>query len=207
MKPEGSALGSPLHRLKCEAPCDTRDVPLHPRPQPPDRAARRAGADRVPAGSAGSCIARSAGPAEGEGSGDPVHLQPDRSLRPRVRAGARGALAGRLPSRPEGHAAALHLHAAAGKGDHPRLPRGERPRLDGAGRAADPGPDEAGGAPRRIGGRAGTGAEPALPAHVRRGQGCAHANRHRHRVDLDGGRLRQARRAASFHRSRNSGCC
>ena len=38
-------------------------------------------------------------------------------------------------------------------------------------------------------------AEPAVPAHVRGGQGRAHADRHRQRVDLDGGRVGEARRA------------
>ena len=105
------------------------------------------------------------------------------------------ALARGFPPRAEGLAVAVHLHAAAGPGGDACLPRGVRPRFDGAGRAADPGANEAGGSARRIRGDAGARAEPALPAHVRRGEGRAHANRHRQRVDLDGGRVGQARRA------------
>ena len=41
-----------------------------------------------------------------------------------------------------------------------------------------------------VGRLAGAGAQPAVPAHVRRGQGRAHADRHRQRVDLDGRRRR-----------------
>ena len=116
-------------------------------------------------------------------------------------------LARGFPPRAEGLAFAVYLHAAARQGGDACVPRGLRPRFDGAGRAADPGPDEAGRAARRIGGHAGARAESPLPAHVRRGQGRAHANRHRQRVDLDGGRVGQARRADLSRRSPSSGCC
>ena len=49
----------------------------------------------------------------------------------------------------------------------------------------------------RVGGSgrvAWTGSEPPVPAHVRRGQGRAHANGHRQRVHFDGRRRGQARR-------------
>ncbi len=89
----------------------------------------------------------------------------------------------------------LRLHAAARQGGGARLPRGQRHGLDGAGRAADPGPDEAGGALGGIRRLAGPGAEPPVPAHLRGRQGRAHADRHRQRVDFDGRRGGEAGRA------------
>ena len=114
--------------------------------------------------------------------------------------GARAAAGRRTGSRSsttcrKRYAVAVRLHAAAGTGGHARVPRRERPRLDGAGRAADPRPDEAGGAPRRVGRLAGPRAQPPVPAHVRRREGRAHADRHRQRVDLDGRGGGEARRA------------
>ena len=124
----------------------------------------------------------------------------------------RRARAGRRVARgfhhlPERFAVAVRVHAAARTGGDACVPRRERARLDGAGRAADPGPDEAGGALRRVGGLARPRAEPAVPAHVRRGEGRAHADRHRQRVDLDGRRGGEARRAHLSRRCPSSGCC
>ena len=51
-----------------------------------------------------------------------------------------------LPPPGAGRDRALPLHAAAGPGGAARVPRGRGPRLDGARRAADPRPDEGGGA-------------------------------------------------------------
>ena len=56
-------------------------------------------------------------------------------------------------------------------------------------------------------GVAGPGAEPPVPAHVRRGQGRAHADRHRQRVDLDGRRGGEAGRAHLPVDLGRSGCC
>ena len=51
---------------------------------------------------------------------------------------------------PPAVAGAVRLHAAARSGGDACVPRRERPRFDGAGRAADPRPDEAGGARGRM---------------------------------------------------------
>ena len=172
-----------------------RDVPLYPRLEPPDRAARRAGADRVLAGRARPRAARPARAAEGQGSRDPVDVQPDRGLCPRGGAAARGALARGLSPGARGLAGAVHLHVAAREGGHARVPRGERARFDGPGRAADPGPDEAGGAARGIRRQPRPRVESPVSAHVRRGEGRAIANGDRQRLDLDGRRGGEACRA------------
>ena len=75
-----------------------------------------------------------------------------------------------------------------GAGRAPRLPRRQRPRFDGAGRAADPRPDEAGGARgRHAPARSGTHAAPDVPALVRGRQGSAQLDRDRRALDQHGG--------------------
>ena len=177
-----------------QAPCNPY-VSLRPRPEPRDRAPRRAGTGGVRPGGSRARAARPARSAKGQGGGDPLDLQPDGALRPQPRAAAGRAVARGLPPGAEGCSDAVPLHAAPREGGHACVPRRLGPRLDGPGRAADPGPDEAGGAPRRIRGHARARPQPALPAHVRGRQGRAQPDRHRQRVDLDGGGFRQARRA------------
>ena len=87
------------------------------------------------------------------------------------------------------------LHTASRRGREARVSCRKRTRLNGARRAADTWPDEACGALGRIRWVARSHPQSSVPAHVRGGEGCTHADRHRHRFGLDGRRLGQARGA------------
>ena len=135
----------------------------------------------------GGRAARPGRRAPGEGSRHPVDVQSHRGLLPRRRPDARRALARRIPQ-PAGRSrshpyvytlpqdkAVTHAFRVASGLDSMVL--GE-PQILGQMKQAV----RVGGG-RRV---AGPRAEPAVPAHVRRGQGRAHADRHRQRVDFDG---------------------
>ena len=80
-------------------------------------------------------------------SGDPVDLQPHRVVpRGRTAGGGHDWLAEYHRLRTDD--ITPYLYTLPGAGGSPRVPRRLRARFDGAGRAADPRPDEGGGAPR-----------------------------------------------------------
>ena len=104
-----------------------------------------------------------------------------------VRPGRR--LAGRRRRRAAARRCATHAYVLEGAlGGAPRLPRRQRARFDGARRAADPRPDEAGGARGRRGRHARHHAAPDVPALVRGRQGSAQLDRDRRPLDQHGGR-------------------
>ena len=183
-------------RMRGLRPAIADHVPLHPRPEPHDRAARRAGAGRVRAGRAG---ARAARPARARRRSrkrrscrraTAPRSTSTAASRSRSRAGSRTSTACRrtslapyLYTLPRDKAVTHAFRVASGLDS---MVLGE-PQILGqmkqAVRTAE------------VGRLARPRAESPVPAHVRGGEGRAHADRHRQRVDLDGGGGGEARRA------------
>ena len=122
-------------------------------------------------------------------------------------AGAGRALAGELPPGALRIAASLCLHTGAGSRGLARVPRRQRARFDGARRAADSRPDEARGAQRRSGGRAGPDPQSPFSAHVRGGQGRAHATPTSAARRFRWPRRRSSSPSESIRRWPTSTCC
>ena len=113
-----------------------------------------------------------------------------------VRRGPHAGLAGPDRWREHPRAARPRLRAARRPGGAPRLPRGQRAGQHGAGRSADPGPDERRGARRQRRRRPGQHAAPAVPALVCGGQGGAQLHRDRRPLHQHDRRGRAPGRAA-----------
>ncbi len=178
-------------------------VSLGSRLEPHDRAARPARSVRVrgrpdrPHAAQPAALLRLP-PAPGCGGRHHLDLQPHRDL---LRRRTRGA-------RPHGRAGWPRAAASRRRccarmptrctTTRPRaMPSASlRARFDGAGRGADPRPDEGCRARGRNGRRARQHAEPAVPALVRRRQGSAHRHRDRRAFDQHGRSRRAAGRAA-----------
>ena len=150
-------LGSAPIRPAIGPPCETRvefynlkRERLRPRAEPHHRAARparpvrvRARADRADAAGFPRPAARARAKSP---SSRPATAPNSTSAPTRVAGRAGGRLAGRRRRRRQPDPARPRLRAGRRRGGAPCLPRRQRPRLDGARRAADPRPDEAGGA-------------------------------------------------------------
>jgi hypothetical protein len=151
----------------------------HQSPYGPARGSRAGG---VRSFAHGSGLARPVAGQVRARSGDFVHLQPHRAvLRGRTPAGC-SELAGRISRAVAAEDPALSLPASAAGSRAPHVPRRGGAGFDGAGRAADPRPDEAGGARCRRSRNHRHAAGQAVPAHVCRGQGSPldHRDRRQH---------------------------